>query len=404
MASVIETASGASARAPSRRVLALLVGVTVIKILVAARFTGTIEVQQMLKQAQVFLAGQDFLDPGTMNGNPSFFPLGHYGLVAACLMIAEATGVPFAFLIKLPAILADLMIALLLHRLPRGGERAALFYVLNPVSFLLSAYHAQPHSVAVLGSVLACWLADQGRYVSSGLALGLAASIRQHFGILIVPLAIRAGARRKATLVSFVGVVVLLNVWLLASAHPHRVLAPTWTYGSWGYTMVLLQGPRVLSLLGVPELPWATSALSAVNTALELYGFRMYWLWAAVFLAWVIARSRKGTLDLWRATLVFLVGIYAISPGFGIQWLVWAVPFWLLVDRRDAISYSVLAGAFVAGSYWQWGLNLAYGVRSITANLALLRPVDLAGVMLVGLLGVLTWAFCVRATWRLARS
>jgi hypothetical protein len=113
---------------------------------------------------------------------------------------------------------------------------------------------------------------------------------------------------------------------------------------------------------------------------------------------------RRRPSDQWRAALLFLLGLYAISPGFGVQWLVWAVPFWLVVDLRGALRYSLLAGAFLAGSYWQWSLNDRYGIGSLTANLSLLRPADLAGVITVGLLGVATWAYTVRSAWRLART
>ena len=97
-----------------------------------------------------------------------------------------------------------------------------------------------------------------------------------------------------------------------------------------------------------------------------------------------------------------MLGIYSVSPGFGVQRLIWAVPFWLIDNPREAIGYSALAGAYLAGSYWQWSLNAKYGVGSITANLDLLTWGDLAGVFLVGAIGFLTWVYCARAAWRLA--
>ena len=86
------------------------------------------------------------------------------------------------------------------------------------------------------------------------------------------------------------------------------------------------------------------------------------------------------------------------------QWLVWAVPFWLVVNRREAMRYSLLAGAFLAGCYWQWGLNEKYGVGSLTAHLNQLTTGDLVGVLLVGAVGLLTWLYCARTAWRLVRA
>ena len=127
----------------------------------------------------------------------------------------------------------------------------------------------------------------------------------------------------------------------------------------------------------------------------------LMWVWTAAFVMWVCKLG--STLDLWKTGLVFLVGLYAASPGFGVQWLVWALPFWLIVHPRGALGYSALAGAFLAGSYWQWSLNVTYGVGSLTASLGVLSRGDFAGVILVGILGLLTWVYCVWTTWRLTR-
>jgi hypothetical protein len=163
--------------------------------------------------------------------------------------------------------------------------------------------------------------------------------------------------------------------------------------------MLLYHGPRVLALLcGLSQVG---PALELVNTVLETTGPLVYLVWAGVFVVWVY-RSSQG--DPWSDTLLFVVGIYALSPGFGIQWLVWALPLWLVIDRRHAIVYSLLASTFIAGSYWQWGLNPKYGVRSITANLHLLSRGDLLGILLVGCVGLLTWIYCVLAFWRMVRQ
>lgn len=378
--------------------IALLLTVTIIKLALAGVWGGTAEIPQMLEQARAYMAGRDLLDPRSMGGNPSFFPIGHYLLATACLLISQWTGITFSFLIKAPAILADLGVSLLLRAMPRGGNRPAILYMLNPVTFILSVYHGQLHTVALAGAVFALWLADRSWFGLGSLILGLAASVRQHYAVLVVPLAMVSGRRRNVTLVVFAFILFLLNAPLLGAAHPDRILAPTWTYGSWGYTMLLLQGPRVFTLVGFSHLGFVPDFL---NRTLQAYGFLLYWIWAAVFGLWT---WRRGGGDLWHAALFFLVGLYVVSPGFGVQWLVWAVPFWLIVNPYEATGYSALAGAFLTGSYWQWGLNAKYGVTSLTANLNLLTWGDLAGVLLVGALGFLTWVYCAKAAWRLARA
>lgn len=378
--------------------MVLLLMITIIKLALAGMWGWTADIPQTFEQAKAFVAGRDFLDPKNTGGGPAFFPIGHYCLAAACLLISQWTGITFSFLIKAPAILADLGVSLLLRSMPRGGNRPAVLYMVNPVTFLLSVYHGQLHTVALAAAVFTVWLADRGWFGLGGLVLGLAASVRQHYAALIVPLAMVSGRRRSVTLVVFALTLFLLNAPLLGTAHPDRILAPTWTYGSWGYTMLLLQGPRVLTLVGFSHAGFVAGFL---NRTFQVYGFLLYWIWATVFGVWVWRRRGE---DLWHAALFFLVGLYVVSPGFGVQWLVWVVPFWLIVNPRGAIVYSALAGAFLAGSYWQWGLNAKYGVRSLTANLNLLTWGDLAGVLLVGALGFLTWVYCAKAGWRLARA
>lgn len=367
-----------------------------VKLVLAAGLGGTSDIPQLLSQAQAFLAGRDLMDPASTGNNPSFFPTGHYLIAAAALLVSEATGTAFAFWIKTPAIAADLGAALLLTRIPAAGARAALAYMLSPVSLLLSVYHGQLHTVAAVAAFLGLWLAATGRSLPGALALALAASVRQHFAVLLLP-ALRSARQRALALLLFAGILLVMSAPLLGSTHPGRVLGPTWTPGQWGYALVLVQGPRVLTRVGLD----VSLLFGPLSRALVRYGAALYWLWVVAFALWL---WRRPQVDPWRAALFFLLGLYAIAPGFGVQWLVWALPFWVVVNVREALAYSALGGALLAGTYWAWTFNAKYGVASVAANLHRLGTVDLALYLVVGALGVITWAFCVRSAWRLARS
>jgi hypothetical protein len=75
-----------------------------------------------------------------------------------------------------------------------------------------------------------------------------------------------------------------------------------------------------------------------------------------------------------------------------------------MVDLRGAVVFSGLASAHLLASYWQWSLLQKYGIGCITANLDVLTRGDLTVVLLVGVLGFLTWAYSLKAAWRLARA
>jgi hypothetical protein len=371
-----------------------LVLITLLKLAVATIPGGSADIVQQRQQAERFLAGADTLDPNA--SNPAAFLLGHNLLVAAALTAARATATPFHFWIRVPATLADLGVAWLVARI--AGRRAGLLYMLSPVSLLLTTYHGQVHTVATALAFVAVWLGVKDRAVPAGIVLGLAACVRQHFVILAVPLARAVSRGPWLALVGLAVVMVLVNFPLVFSSHVERTVTPPAGFGTWGYTIVLVNGPRVLSRLGVIDL---THHLPALLAVLPMVSSVIHFGWAAAF----AARIGWGRpLDAWHAALLFLVGIYALTPAWGIQWLIWALPFWTVVSQRGALTYSGLAGAFLAVSYWVWQFNAKYGIYQITANLGVLSPLDLTLYFFAGALGIATWAYCAWTAWTLWRS
>jgi len=143
--------------------LIVFIVITAVKLAMAAVWGWTADIPQTEAQARAFLLGGDLLDPAVTGHNPSFFPLGHYLIAAGCALASDATHLPFAFLIKVPAILADLAIASWMRTIPKTGNTGALLYLLNPVTWLLSVYHGQLHTVAVAAAWCAIWLAEERR-------------------------------------------------------------------------------------------------------------------------------------------------------------------------------------------------------------------------------------------------
>lgn len=373
----------------------LLVGVTIVKLALAGVVGGTSDVQQRFDEARVFLAGADVLDPHN-TGGPAFFLFGHYVLVVGAFLAAKVTGLPFVFWIKVPAILGDLAVSLLLRSKPLQSSRLAAAYMVNPITLILSVYHGQVHSVAVAGAVWAVHLALRGAPVGAGAALALAASVRQNFAVLIAPIVLHIREKRALACAAFAAVVVAFNLPILLNPQAMRTLAPMSNYGIWGYSIPLQHGPRVLALAGLP-----IHAFDPVNNWLQAYSSVIYGIWFLVYFVWL---WRRGPDDLWLQACVFFVGFYAVSPKFGVQWLVWAVPFWLVVTVRGATIFSALGGAYLLGTYWVWTFNARYGVGSMTANLHLLTPIDLSLYLVVGILGFVTWLYCAWSTWRFLRT
>jgi hypothetical protein len=366
-----------------------------VKLALAAIPGGTAEIIHQYQHAQRWLGGEDVLTPNVVN--PGSFLVGHYVFAVLAFKASSATATPFHFWIRAPAVLADLALALMLRALPRGGDRAAMLYMLSPVSLLLSVYHGQLHTVATAFAFCALWLAERTRFAAAGAVLALAVGVRQHFAVLAAPLVRRAGRRVFVFLGALGVMLVALNWPLLANPHLYRAVSPPAGYGTWGYSIVLVNGPRIVALAGGPDM---RSAIPAISAALPAISTALYLAWAAA----MAVRAWRRDEDPWHAALLFLVGFYAITPGWGVQWLSWALPFWIVVSRHGAIVYSALAGALLAISYWVWTFNAKYGIYQVTANLGALSRVDLALYMLAGALGVVTWLYCVKTAWSLWRE
>jgi hypothetical protein len=196
----------------------------------------------------------------------------------------------------------------------------------------------------------------------------------------------------------FFVVLILSNIPLFSSTHIKNVFVPVSNYGLWGYSMILNHGPRLLSLAGFNRVE---SLMTPLNNALELYGPGFYLIWALIFSIWYWYREPENE---WSAGLFFLLGIYTIGTGFGVQRLIWVVPFWLIVSFRQGTIFCILASIYLIGSYWQWTLNDKYSVVSITQNLDVLKVCDLFGLIIVGMFGFLTWAYCARTFFQIWRK
>jgi hypothetical protein len=377
------------------RLLTIALAVTLVKLALAAFLGGTQQVVELRAQGETLLAGEDVLDPRRTANSPSFFPMGNHLIAAACVLVSRTSGIPFVVVIKWPAILCDMGIALLLAG--GGHARAGLLYLLSPVSLVLSVYHGQLHTVALLGCVLGLRLAGGRRQAGAGAALALAASVRQHFAVLLPALA-RGSPAPGRLLLGFAVALLAVNAplpWM--GDWRASMLRPAINYGAWGYDMLLLQGPKLLALMGVTG---AARAVSGINRALAANANLLALVWPAVFAVAALVRAPR---DAWRAAFVYLLGVYVFTPGVAVQWLIWAVPFFLVLEPRQARVYTVLATAFILGSYWRWTLNAAHGVYALTLHLDVLSRAELAGVVLVGALGVATWAFCGLSLLRQAR-
>ncbi len=259
--------------------------------------------------------------------------------------VFRSYGLTFPFLLRLPGIVADFIVVLVLLRLSstitkfRIPNWALALFALSPVSVMVSGFHGNTDSVMVMFLVLAAFLAAKDKPFLCGLFLALSAQVK------IIPLLFFSVfsffwfSRRKiwAFVIPFVVSSCLLSAEPLLK-FPATFLKNILSYGSfwglWGITYFLrLTGYESLSRVTFFHLPPWEFVIVALLKILIIAGvFVVSW-----------RRRKLNGLDLFHSIAYVWIIFFVFSPGIGVQYMVWLAPFILILSPT-------LYGFLVAGS------------------------------------------------------
>jgi len=259
--------------------------------------------------------------------------------------------------VKLPVLLADLLIVAALVAAGRAGRAppaAAWIYAVHPISVLITGFHGQFDSIALLFVLLA--LATLGRGARDASALFLAAAIAtKSFPVVLLPfLAVAGGASmrqaaRYAALALGPVVLLLLPFAIADLTALRRELFAYSGIADFGWTGLV----RGLSWLTSGDLPrsearfWPVASLA--SKILFIGG------WGALVIA-----TLRGRLALTpeRACLATLLAFHVLYGSQSAQYLLWVVPLAVLTTGRALAAHAAAATAGLVGFY----LFLAPGV------------------------------------------
>jgi hypothetical protein len=270
----------------------------------------------------------------------------------------EDLGVPFPLLVRVPASLADGVTGILLFRLldgaghRRGAVLAAVLFLLSPLGVIVSGFHGNTDPVFVMLALAALHQARvRHRPLSAGVLLALSISVKIVPVILLPLFVVRlTGGRRGLSRFAAGGAVVFAVLWLPALAlRPGPFLGDVVGYAGNGTIQWGL--PVLAAMLGLD--PVAHQPILHVGAYLAL---------ALAALGPVLLERRTPDGDLLRFGLV-LATFLALSPAFGMQYLVWPLAASYLVGLRYATVYNLTASAFALVIYslwndawpWDWG-------------------------------------------------
>jgi hypothetical protein len=271
---------------------------------------------------------------------------------AASGWLARHAALPFAVVVKLPQVLAELALVALLAQgaLAWPGEgkldaAAAWAYALHPVSLLVTGAHGQFDALPMLFVMLALSWSAQQRHDASALALSAAVALKS-FPVLLLPLFLlargRAGALRYLLLCLGPLALLLLPFALHDPGALWRELPGYGGVADFGW----IGAWRGLVWLRTGVLPRAEAAVW--GGLLLLWKLLFLAAYAALLAAYARGRLRLGLGEAALAVLLaFLVGYGALSA----QYLLWVVPLGLARLDREFWVYAVLATLALVGFY-----------------------------------------------------
>jgi len=354
--------------------------------------------------------GWRYLGQAVLAGENPYGPAGHgranWGPVwpwtcGLMLALARITHLPFHSLIKVPASLADVGIALLIRHslLARGLSRrtaflVALGYALNPIAILISGAHGQFDAMPALLALGA--LITFPALLPSALLLGLGIGIKTWVALLLPFFLQRvAGWRNRIAygVVTILPLVALLLPYYLEA--PAAVREQVLTYGGgvdhgWAalfrVALNVAHGARRLSEMTTPGWLLSVGKLLVIAGALV-----------------VLVAARRQRIQ--PAISAALLAFYVTSAGVGTQYFLWVLPFGHLRRERWLLLFSLTALVAAIGFYLVFFPEALFGTREGPFAQAVLhsplRPA-FSGIWILGT--ACWWLGCIASLLSLLRA
>ena len=265
---------------------------------------------------------------------PAFFPW-----IYASEWLADHSALAFHGLVQLPAIAADVAIALLIlwafgqRRVPERTRLAAAGLVLLGPSFIaISGYHGQIDSLAILPAVAGVLAWERAktphRATVAGSLLGAGAALKTVPAFMILALLPTARTVPEGVRLTAVTAAVPLAMLLPFAITDFAGVRDLTEYGG-------APGAGGLSLALQPGLAtdrWLLQEPFHLSGASELLGDYGSIFLGIVLLLLGVAMIRWRTPPVTAAICVWLV-VWIFGPGFFLQYLVWGLPFIILAGR-----------------------------------------------------------------------
>jgi hypothetical protein len=297
------------------------------------------------------------------------YPPLYVAWVPVAAALSRIPGLTFYLIIKAPPMAADLTLAaiaawfmLRAGQSPRRQVAAAALIALGPCFIIISAYHGQFDSLAILPAVIAViiWRPDRTLRTAllAGALLGVGGALKTVPLLMLLALlpTTRSWAERAALLAPAVAIPLVFLLPFVVADPSHTLLALRYTG---------LPGVGGLSLVAQPDLAAALLLSQAVSySSLSLALFRVAGpVTAAAVLGLGALLSRRGVDALFAAVVIWLC-VYAVAPNFFFQYLVWGLPFFIVAGHHGKVLVLqvVVLGPAILFELRPWPSALAYWI------------------------------------------
>jgi len=256
-------------------------------------------------------------------------------------------GIHFPFLLRLPGIMADFLVVLVLLRMTKTCLRipiwALALFALSPVSLMVSGFHGNTDPFMVLPLVCAVWMSLRSRPTLAGLFFALSCQVKI-VPLLLLPAFVflwlsQGKVREFLTPVAITTAILwsepLLNFPML---FVKNVLAYGSYWGMWGITYCL-------RLTGSPQFSRVSFFDLEPGQTLVITVLKMIIVIAAVIMAWQ-RRHARGLAFVETLAWTWLT-FFILAPGVCPQYMVWLAPFILLASPSLYVAVAISSSIFL---------------------------------------------------------
>lgn len=281
--------------------------------------------------------------------------------------LALKTNLPFPFWLRLSSTLADVgTIAVMIKVVPKFASpaRATLLLVLLaacPIAIIISGYHGSTASEMVFLVVLSVYLlGNLNRVLLAGAVFGMALNVK--IAPLMLAPAIFLYLPDLKSRTKFFAVAVAV---FLAGSLPYLLMEPriilkdvfgyNSIYGNWGWTSLLVRL--------YPEAPQFARFPFEVIGVHSIFATIGKWIMLALIgIASILMNRRKPKPPLFLQCSFIMTIFLALTPGFGSQYVMWLMPWVVILGLWPTIVYYAAGSLYTLMIYtcWAWSASALF--------------------------------------------